>query len=286
MAAQDSDDGDLPPWTADAFDVERELRVNDRLRREDLDEIQEWARRQRNLPAMREGDFAKFLHSCDYDVLAAETCINYYYKTRVSTAVFHNRDLSLASVKAQTDLLDFIVSPRLTPDGCRVVINALKDPDPGTFEFDDYQKVFLMMLDALLLAEPTLPGVYIVYDMHLGSIAHFWKFGFLSQRRLFAYFQSGLPIVLKGIILLHTPSYITTVMKVLRNFGDKKRLDETKMLTGDDYSDLHTIIPKECLPREYGGTLSTRAELHEMTLRRLDRLRDVFAEEEESLKKK
>lgn len=31
---------------------------------------------------------------------------------------------------------------------------------------------------------------------------------------------------MKGCILLHTPSYINTVMKVLRNITDKKRLDE------------------------------------------------------------
>ncbi|KAK3910647.1 Alpha-tocopherol transfer protein-like [Frankliniella fusca] len=276
---------DLPDWSPDSFDVERELRVNPRLRREDLEEMKEWASRQRSIPAMQEGDFVKFLHSCNYDVLAAEACIQSYFKTRSSTPnIFHNRDLSLDGPQRQTNVLDFIVVPRLTPDGCRVIINGLKDPDPNNFDFDDHQKIFHMMLDAMLMAEPTLPGVVIIYDLHLGLISHFWKFGFLSQRRLFSYFQTGLPIVLKGFILLHTPSYINTVMKVLRNFGDKKRLDETKLLMGNDYSKLHALIPKECLPSDYGGSLPSRAELSEMTLQRLKPLRDMFAEEEASLK--
>lgn len=82
-----------------------------------------------------------------------------------------------------------MVVPRLTPDGCRVIINRLKDPDPNHYEFEPHQQVLLMMLDAMVLAEPTLPGIYVIYDLEDGLISHFWKFGLLMQRRLFAYFQ-------------------------------------------------------------------------------------------------
>lgn len=235
---------------------------------------------------MQEADFVKFLHSSDYDVLAAQQCINHYFRTRSSTpSVFCNRDLRLPSLRDQLAVLDMLVVPRLTPDGCRIIINGLNDPDPRNYVFEDHQKLLLMMMDAMVAAEPTLPGVYIVWDLHLGLISHFWKFGFWLQRKLFAYFQAGQPLLLKRCFLLHTPSYINTVMKVLRNVTDRKRLDETKMFEGDDFSELHKLIPRQCLPRDYGGTLPSRKELHEMTCRRLESLRDVFAEEEEALKK-
>ncbi|XP_034230751.1 alpha-tocopherol transfer protein-like [Thrips palmi] len=285
--AEDGVDGDLPAWVPGAFDLAGELAANPRLRQEDLDELATWARKQHALPAMQEGDFVKFLHSCEYDVLAAQQCINYYYRTRSTTpSVFCDRDVRLPSVRAQLNVLDFVVVPRLAPDGCRIIINGLTDPDPRNYVFEDHQKLLLMMMDAMVAAEPTLPGVYIIYDLDMGLISHFWKFGFWLQRKLFAYFQGGLPLLLKSCILLHTPSYINTVMKVLRNFTDRKRLDETKMFEGDDFAELHKLLPRECLPSDYGGTLPSRKELHEMTWRRLDSLRDSFAEEEEALKKK
>lgn len=53
-----------------------------------------------------EGDFVKFLHSSGYDVLAAQQCIHYYYRTRSSTpSVFCDRDVRLASLRAQMDVL-------------------------------------------------------------------------------------------------------------------------------------------------------------------------------------
>lgn len=279
---------DLPPWDKDSFDLDKEMARNPRLQRQDLRELGEWAARQRGrgLPALRDSDLVKFLHSCDYDVLAAEQCMNHYFKSRAGMpSIFLGRDVRLPALKAQADVLDFIVLPRVTPDGCRILFNGLKDPDPANYDFENHQKLLMMVVDAILLSEPSLPGIYIIYDLELGLLAHFWKFGFFTQRKLFAYFQSGLPLRLKGIILLHTPSYISTVMRVLRGFCDRERLDETKMLTGDDYSELHKFLPKECLPSDYGGTLPSRRELHDMTVQRIDSLRDFFTEEEAVLKK-
>lgn len=49
-----ADEGwDLPEWSPDTFDLAAELRVNERLQQEDLDELAEWAARQRALPALR-----------------------------------------------------------------------------------------------------------------------------------------------------------------------------------------------------------------------------------------
>ncbi|KAJ1520159.1 hypothetical protein ONE63_004375 [Megalurothrips usitatus] len=290
MGARDSDLSDLtdlPAWAPDAFRLDEELRVNSRLKREDLDELKAWVDRQRSLPPIRDSDLVKFLHSCDYDVLAAEQCVSYHYRLRLTEPpLFLGRDVRLQGLRNIAQVADFVVVPRLAPDGSRILINGLKDPDPTKYEFADHQKLFLMMMDALLLAEPTLPGVYIVYDLSEGRLSHFWKFGFFQQRKLFAYLQSGLPLKLNGVILLHTPAFISTVMKVLRTVADRKRLDETKMLEGDDYTELHKLLPKECLPSDYGGTLPSRKELHDQTISRLDSLRDYFAADDEALKKK
>lgn len=56
-----------------------------------------------------------------------------------------------------------------------------------------------MMMDAVVMAEPTLPGIYIIYDLDLGLISHFWKFGFMLQRRLFGYLKVGWVAYLKGL---------------------------------------------------------------------------------------
>ena len=96
------------------------------------------------------------------------------------------------------DRRDLIVLPRLAPDGCRIVLNVLKDGDPANYVFEDHQKLMLMLLDALVMAEPTLPGIYIIYDLDLGLISHFWKFGFWLQRKLFAYLKVGWAAYLPG----------------------------------------------------------------------------------------
>lgn len=100
---------------------------------------------------------------------------------------------------SSTACRDFVVVPRLAPDGCRIIINGLTDPDPNNYVFEDHQKLLLMMIDAMVAAEPTLPGVYIIYDLDMGLISHFWKFGFWLQRKLFAYFQVSAAYSVGGI---------------------------------------------------------------------------------------
>lgn len=53
VSAMANEGWDLPEWSPDTFDLAAELRVNERLQQEDLDELAEWAARQRALPALR-----------------------------------------------------------------------------------------------------------------------------------------------------------------------------------------------------------------------------------------
>ena len=53
-----------------------------------------------------EAEVVKFLHSCNYDVLAAEQCMNYYFSTRSSCpALFDKRNQTLANLQAQLQVL-------------------------------------------------------------------------------------------------------------------------------------------------------------------------------------
>ncbi|GBM87764.1 hypothetical protein AVEN_171190-1 [Araneus ventricosus] len=68
--------------------------------------------------------------------------------------------------------------------------------------------------------------------------------------------QSGCPSRIKAIHVVNAPSPFSAVFKILFPFLPKKIQDRVFLHPNDNWKSLHSAIPPEVLPEEYGGKLT------------------------------
>ncbi|GBM87762.1 Clavesin-2 [Araneus ventricosus] len=69
-------------------------------------------------------------------------------------------------------------------------------------------------------------------------------------------FMSGCPSRIKAIHVVNAPSPFSAVFKILFPFLPKKIQDRVFLHPNDNWKSLHSAIPPEVLPEEYGGKLT------------------------------
>lgn len=79
--------------------------------------------------------------------------------------------------------------PRKTPEGFRILLQRLRDPEPSAFEYAANSKVQYLTMDAAVRADPTAAGYVCVFDMQAVQMAHMWAWGIRLPRKLFKYMQ-------------------------------------------------------------------------------------------------
>merc|ERR1711887_535786 len=68
--------------------------------------------------------------------------------------------------------------------------------------------------------------------------------------------QEGYPMRPKGLNYINTPAAFDTVFNIFKGFM-KEKMKKRIHIHGSDLESLHKEIPKDILPKEYGGTNGT-----------------------------
>lgn len=79
--------------------------------------------------------------------------------------------------------------PNTTPDGDRVVLCKLTDPDPAKFNYVDTNKLFAMIADLWLMQSGIADGHAIVVDMEGSTLAHLTKVNLMAMKKFLFYIQ-------------------------------------------------------------------------------------------------
>lgn len=141
-----------------------------------------------------------------------------------------------------------------TPDNHGVIIFRLVDGDPDIINFNDIIKAFYMCTDIrlVLMQEVWQDGEILIFDMTNIALKHFTKL-ILSTLRLFMkYSQEAHPAVVQQIHIINCSSLINRVMMVIKPFL-KAEIAERIQTHLPDSDTLFKYIPRDILPKEYGG---------------------------------
>ncbi|CAH0595082.1 unnamed protein product [Chrysodeixis includens] len=139
-----------------------------------------------------------------------------------------------------------------------VKVNDKQFTSESFMEFYQYT----VILCEYLKAHDYVNGFIVVHDYsHLNIMELVTKMNVTEMQQFVTLLIEGYGARLKGIHLLTDSKTIELFVKTLKQLLNKKIGERVNV--HPTYEDLHSIIPKEILPIEYGGTERSIKELHE-----------------------
>lgn len=248
----------------------------------EVDAMKQWLVKQPHLPADTISDslLRRFLHSCDHSVERAKTVLDLNCTLRAAAPEFFSqRDPLQANVQQAFDVVDVIPLPKRTPEDYQVFLYRLSDPDPEKLVYNDYVKMLLLVADVRILSEGSIPaGDVPIFDLQGVSLRHLTRVVLPSLRKYMQYFQEAHPVKLKHIHIINVPPIMDRIMSLVKPFTRKEVSGMMYYHPPGDPS-FYDFVPKELMPKDYGGDQASCAELKNVWRKKVEAHRDFFLDE-------
>ncbi|XP_063926747.1 alpha-tocopherol transfer protein-like isoform X2 [Zophobas morio] len=230
---------------------------------------------QPHLPHISEDYIYLFLHAGYYNVERTKSYIENYFTIRASApAIFSDRDPYSPRMQVMIGLANLIRLPKTTPEGYRVLLYSVRDPDPTKMIFSDAVKGFCMYNDCVLSEDGLAEGYVVIFDMRGVSIGHLARVSLPALKAFMFYIQDAHPARLKGIHILNTASWIHHIMRIVVPLVRSEILSLIKFHKGM----IPEGIPHEILPADYGGEAPSVDELDTHTKSMVDKYSEWLKE--------
>lgn len=234
---------------------EEVLNENDEKRVTYVNEIKEWLLNNPHLNANEDTfNILRFLRSTKYDIGKTKQKIHDFY-TFKSTAPewFRNRDPMLPEIQSLLKIGVFLPLLKRDKEGRLVILIRTAAHDPSIHKQNDVFKLGMMALDLALMAEETsVYGVAPIFDMKGVTLGHAKALTVQMIKKAVTSWQIY-PVRLRTLEFINSPIYIDIVLNIFRFFMTQK-IKSRVHIHGSNYESLHSTVPKEILPKEYGGT--------------------------------
>ncbi|XP_034827508.1 alpha-tocopherol transfer protein-like [Maniola hyperantus] len=161
---------------------------------------------------------------------------------------------------AKLSILDDVLIgflPKLTKDHYRVFMMKIKTK---TFEagFFDYYRYFVMICE-YILAQDYCNGILVVLDYTDTNIFEVIKaINVMEMHQGVGIIMDGFGMRIKGIHIITSSKTIDTLIALFKQALSAKVAERIKVHFSVD--NLHEFIPKEILPRDYGGQAKSLSE--------------------------
>ncbi|XP_032461893.1 alpha-tocopherol transfer protein-like isoform X2 [Phocoena sinus] len=234
--------------------------------REELQEKPEW--RLRDVQALRDmvrkecpnlstsledAFLLRFLRArkFDYD-RALQLLINYHSCRRSWPEVFNNlRPSALKEVLASGFLT---VLPHTDPRGRHILCLRPDRWIPSNYPITENIRAIYLTLEKLIQSEETqVNGIVILADYKGVSLSKASHFGPFIAKKVIGILQDGFPIRIKAVHVVNEPRIFKGIFAIIKPFL-KEKIANRFFLHGSDLNSLHSNLPRNILPKEYGGT--------------------------------
>jgi len=221
---------------------------------EKVGKLKQWIKEQPHLPQKNVDIFVlRFLVSCNYSVQLAKDLIDLFFTMRSRTPdLFTKRQFDDPFVQDSIEIIELFILPNIIRNN-QVYFVGLKSDDVDKFHLQAAMKTFTMYDDVQLFTnEAEYEGDIYICDVGNITVKHFPKLSLVLIKKMADYIQEVRPVQLKEVHLVNAPSYIDKLLMILKPFIKAEVL---KLITVHSTMDtLHKFVPKEVLPKEYGGT--------------------------------
>lgn len=112
--------------------------------------------------------------------------------------------------------------PGLSKQGYKILFAKLIDTDPSHYSFEDSCKYFFMESDLIGLRNGICDGYIFIGDSANVSLGHVGRINPMGMKKLVTYIQEGIPVRLKGIHFINTPSVMDVIINMAKPFMKKE----------------------------------------------------------------
>ncbi|XP_044262715.1 alpha-tocopherol transfer protein-like isoform X2 [Tribolium madens] len=232
--------------------------VNDAQLKEDIEIIKTWKSKQPHLQGDLSDDFLeKLLLKNKFSIERCKEKLENYYTLRGT-----NKDLleGFEKIIPSKEALTFLPLHKLTPNYERVVIMKLINLDPKCYDLTSVCKFALAVSEMMLRHDGSL-GVRLLIDQTGFTLRHLARWNPVHLLRFYNLAEKAYSLRFFGIEFINYPQFINKVLAILKMFLRPKIYDRIRL--HENLESLYKIIPKECLPVDYGGTNSKISDLLE-----------------------
>ncbi|RVE51216.1 hypothetical protein evm_004181 [Chilo suppressalis] len=230
---------------------------------DDLNHLKDWIDKQPHLNARKDDQWLlAFLRGCKFSLERSKEKLDLYYTTRRTAPdlfKIHHKDSRFNEI---LDLGSYIVLPNSGPTEPMTVIIRPGKYDPEKYNILDIVSVSNVMAKIILQEydNAVVAGVRTILDLEDVTMGHFFQMTPLTMKKMVVSGQDALPIRMKGTHYLNTPTGFETVFNATKTLLNEKNRNRI-FVHNRNYEDMYKYIPKEILPKEYGGYGGTIQEI-------------------------
>ncbi|XP_049814568.1 retinol-binding protein pinta-like [Schistocerca nitens] len=242
--------------------------------------LREWLRMQPHLPdAIDDAHIERMYIHCKCSTEKVKKGLDAYFSMRNRyPEILMNRDPLGPDIKHTMKHMKFAVMPRLTKDLHRVHIIGGIDPDPTWVSWPKHGKTASIAIEMMYFDDYSL-GDVVIYDMTNLNAGHVLRTDINIVRALEIGYKTAYCRRLKAFHILNADKIIDFVMKIVKSALSEKLQNRVHVhLPGS--TTLFDHVPKEYLPDELGGTAGPFDKFAYEFIRRAEKKRDWFVEQD------
>uniref|UniRef100_A0A1B6DAX9 CRAL-TRIO domain-containing protein n=2 Tax=Clastoptera arizonana TaxID=38151 RepID=A0A1B6DAX9_9HEMI len=259
--------------------LEEEYEKNPELKQEFIQEIREWLNSQKHLPEIEDLEIVMFLKACEWDMNETKQTMEAFYTHRTNLPeIFSGRDPSSKEIQEIAQVVHVTALPQADPEGNRIIWGRLLDTDSSRYSFISVAKYFVMTSEVLQLKQGTIPGMVLVYDVKHLTLSHLMKSPMSVMTRYANYAQEGASFPVKAIHYVNTNTVLDKLIHLVRPILRSRLINVLHLHSNPETLFKH--IPKNIVPKDYGGDERSLEELNDLNMENLQLFREWFLEEE------
>lgn len=184
----------------------------------------------------------------------------------------------------RTFFSDMVPMHKHTKDNHKICVFRLTSTDHSNIVLSDCVKGYFMSTD-LRFSLPVEKltevecGEIIIFDLANLTLQHFTKLHLASVKLFFTYLQVGHPLRLIQFHAINCNSLINKLIYLIRPFITSRLFKTLKIHPKGSLDSLYEYVPKELLPKDYGGDQPSMSNIKEYYMKILLSRQDFFENE-------
>ncbi|CAL4095895.1 unnamed protein product [Meganyctiphanes norvegica] len=263
--------------------AEEELGEVPSRRAKDIQAMRDWLKKQPHINCPTDDwTILRFLRGCKFSLERTKEKMDMFYTCKAACPEWYtNRDPKDPKMREILEMGMFLPLPGYDKEGRRVVFIRTSVHDPAKFSMDECFKATHFINDVMIEEDEqcSITGFVQCMDMAKATMAHNLQMTPALMKKSMTIWQDGYPMRPKGLNYINTPAAFDTVFSIFKSFM-KEKMKKRIHIHGSDLESLHKQIPKDILPKEYGGTNGTVEEITKYWLEKVDAKRDWLLEDE------
>jgi len=232
--------------------VRNQFGVKEEDIKKNVKSIRDWIKTQQHLPKLDDEDFLeRCLLRNKFRLDQTKQKIDGYCSLR---GVHMNMFDSYKSVVPSKELTTTLPLPRLTPNLERVIVWKLKNSDHKDYDLTSIGKYNLLLFEILIRNDYAV-GDRFIADFTGHTASSITRNNPIIISRFLSLYRGAYSGRFAGCDFINAPPVVNTLLTILKALIPAKFFSRIRV--HKDAASLQKIVPKDCLPKDYGGDLDS-----------------------------